>query len=302
MKYYLITDKTSGDLHGSNLMKELKTHDPRASFRFFGGDLMKAVSDNLVIHYREMAFMGIINVLLHLKTIKRNFDICKSDILAFQPNVLILIDYPGFNLRIAEFAKANGIKVFYYIAPKVWAWKEYRIKKIKAFTDELFTILPFETEYFKKHGINANYVGNPLTDVLEEFKNRALPASSFRSMNNLDERPIVAFLAGSRSQEIRNTLPVMIKSVEGISDFQFIVAGVNLVDAEIYGKILNGTCVKVIFDQTYDILNNAHAALVASGTAALETALFNVPQAVLYRVEGGWIIHVLMKYFFLKIK
>jgi len=300
MKYYLVAGEASGDLHGSNLMRQLKMLDTDADFRFFGGDLMQAVGGVLVKHYREMAFMGLVNVFLHIRTIKKNMDVCKNDILAFQPNVLILIDYPGFNLRMAEFAKQNNIRVFYYIAPKVWAWKEYRVKKIKANVDELFTILPFETTYFAKHGIDVRYVGNPLLDAIADFKKQH-KTNNFKIENKLDDRPIVAFLSGSRTQEIRNTLPVMIESAKEFSQFQFVVAGVDTVDRKLYETLLAGSEVKIIFGQTYNLLDNAFAALVASGTAALETALFNVPQAVLYRVEGGRFIHILMKNFILKI-
>ncbi len=302
MKYYLIAGEASGDLHGSNLMKELKVADPAAEFRFFGGDLMQSVGTGLVKHYREMAFMGLVNVALNVKTIGRNLEFCKKDLLEFQPDVLILIDYPGFNLRIAEFAKKHNIRVFYYISPKVWAWKEYRIKKIKAFVDELFTILPFETAYFKKHGIEVHYVGNPLLDSIHIFQEKAQTKEDFIRQNNLDSRPVVAFLSGSRVQEIKNTLPVMVKAAAENPDFQFVVAGVESVDKQLYDRFLNGTNIPVVFNQTYNLLNNSFAALVASGTATLETALFNVPQAVLYRVEGGWLTQVLMKNFFLKIK
>ena len=295
MKYYLIAGEASGDLHGSNLMKELKSIDNEAKFRFFGGDLMKAVGGELVVHYREMAFMGIINVLLNINTIKKNMEFCKKDLPEFHPDVLILIDYPGFNLRIAEFAKNNNIKVFYYIAPKVWAWKEHRIKKIKAFVDELFTILPFETQFFKKHEVDVNYVGNPLLDSLESFKKSAKNKERFLAENNLDERPIVAFLAGSRNQEIRNTLPVMVNASNGNPGFQFVVAGISSIDKNVYKKILGESKIRIIYNQTYDLLNNSFAALVASGTASLETALFKVPQLVLYRVEGGRFVHIIMK-------
>src|SRR5690554_5816451 len=206
MKYYLIAGEASGDLHGSNLMRELKQADLDAQFRYFGGDLMQNEGGTLVKHYREMAFMGIVNVVLNLKTIGRNMKICQKDMLEFQPDVVILIDYPGFNLRMAEFAKQHNIRVFYYISPKVWAWKEYRIKRIKAFVDELFTILPFETEYFKKHGMDVNYVGNPITDSIASFREKALSKKEFWDKHNLDDRPVVALLSGSRKQEIKNTL------------------------------------------------------------------------------------------------
>lgn len=302
MKYYLIAGEASGDLHGSNLMRELKQADPEVQFRYFGGDLMQNEGGTLVKHYREMAFMGIVNVVMNLKTIGRNMKFCQKDLLEFQPDVLILIDYPGFNLRMAEFAKRHNIRVFYYISPKVWAWKEYRVKKIKAFVDELFTILPFETEYFKNHGIDVNYVGNPLMDSITSFRKKALSKEEFIDKNNLDDRPIVALLSGSRKQEIKNTLPVMKKAAACYPEFQFVVAGVSTVDKKIYEKILGGFPIPVIYNQTYDLLNNAHSALVASGTATLETALFDVPQTVLYRVEGGRLVQFIMKNFFLKVK
>ncbi|SHE95782.1 lipid-A-disaccharide synthase [Mariniphaga anaerophila] len=302
MKYYLIAGEASGDLHGSNLMRELKRKDPEARFRFFGGDLMKNQGGTLVKHYREMAFMGFLNVILNLKTIGRNMKFCREDILSFKPDVLVLIDYPGFNLRMAEFAKKNGIKVYYYISPKVWAWKEFRVKKIKQFVDELFTILPFETNFFKKHGVDVNYVGNPLMDSVTAFRKKSLSKQEFLDNNNLDDRPIVALLSGSRRQEVKNTLPVMKKAAACYPEFQFVVAGVNTVDSKLYKSILNGFPIPVIYNQTYDLLNNSYAALVASGTATLETALFGIPQTVLYRVEGGWLLHFIMKNFFLKVK
>ena len=302
MKYYLLAGEASGDLHGSNLMREIKSADPYARFRFFGGDLMHAEGGTLVKHYREMAFMGILNVALNLKTIGNNMSICKKDLLDYRPDVLILIDYPGFNLRMAEFAKRHKISVFYYIAPKVWAWKEYRVKKIKAFTDALFTILPFETEFFKKHGIEAHYLGNPLTDAVESFQRIAVSTEQFLHKNNLDERPIVALLSGSRKQEIKYTLPLMKKAAACYPEFQFVVAGVSSVDKKIYDKILQDFPIPVVYNQTYDLLNHAHTALVTSGTATLETALFGVPQTVLYRVEGGRVVKFIMKNFFLKVK
>jgi lipid-A-disaccharide synthase len=300
MKYYLVAGEASGDLHGSNLMKELKLADKNAEFRFFGGDLMQAVGGELVKHYREMAFMGFVNVLMNLKTIRRNMKFCKTDLLDFQPDVLILIDYPGFNLRIAEFAKQHKIKVFYYISPKVWAWKAYRVKKIKEVVDEMFTIFPFETDFYKKYQFEVNYVGNPLLDSIAEFGKNALSKNEFLKKNDLDDRSVVALLAGSRVHEINRTLPLMVKIAEIFPAFQFVVAGVKSADIGLYQKYLAGTTVKLIFDQTYDILNNAHTALVASGTAALETALFNVPQTVVYKMEGGWLIDLIMRNFVLK--
>jgi len=288
MRYYLVAGEASGDLHGSNLMKEIKLADSNAEFRYFGGDLMNAVGGELVKHYREMAFMGFVNVVLNLKTINRNLKFCKTDLLEFQPDVLILIDYPGFNLRVAEFAKQNNIKVFYYISPKVWAWKAHRVKKIKSVVDEMFTIFPFETEFYKKYQFRVNYVGNPVLDSIAEFKKTALSKSDFLKQNNLDNRPVVALLAGSRVQEINRTMPIMVEISEIFPGFQFVVAGVKSVDIGLYHKYVAGKPVKLVFNQTYDILNNAHTALVASGTAALETALFNIPQTVIYKMEGGW--------------
>ena len=299
-KYYIIAGEASGDLHGSNLMKELKQTDGNAEFRFFGGDLMENEGGTLVKHYREMAFMGIVNVLLNLKTIKRNMKLCKKDLLAFQPDVLILIDYPGFNLRIAEFAKQNNIKVFYYISPKVWAWKEYRVKKIKTFVDEMFTIFPFETGFYQKHNFDVHYVGNPLLDSISAFRKRALSKDEFYQKYNLDDRPVVALLAGSRVQEIKRMLPFMVSITRQFSGFQFVVAGVKNIDRELYDTYLNDSRIKLIFDQTYDLLNHAHTALVSSGTAALETALFNVPQTVIYKVEGGWVTDFVFRNFIFK--
>ena len=300
MRYYLIAGEASGDLHGASLMKALKAEDASAVFRFFGGDLMKEVGGELVKHYREMAFMGIVNVVMNIRTIKRNLDFCKKDLLRFNPDVLILIDYPGFNLKIAEFAKKNDIRVFYYISPKLWAWKEYRVKKVRDYVDEMFTIFPFETGFYKKHGIDVHYVGNPLLDAVSVFEKQALPEAKFRSLNGLSEKPLVALMAGSRVQEVKRTLPLMAKIAVSFPEFQFIVAGVKSIDAALYRRYLKGTSVSVIYDQTYDLLNNAHTALVTSGTAALETALFRVPQTVIYRVEGGWLTDFIFRNFIFK--
>lgn len=300
MRYYLIAGEASGDLHGSNLMKELKAGDLEADFRFFGGDLMQDVGGTLVKHYREMAFMGLLNVILNIRTIKRNLFLCQKEILEYQPDVLILIDYPGFNLRIAEFAKRYNIRVFYYISPKLWAWKEYRVKKVKEFVDEMFTIFPFETEFYKKHGIDVHYVGNPLMDSLAEFKQRKQTEKEFRQKNKLGNKKLVALLAGSRVQEIKRTLPIMVQIAELFTDFQFVVAGVKSIDAALYKKYIQAKNIPVIYDQTYDLLNNAHTALVASGTAALETALLRVPQTVIYKVEGGWLTDFVFRHFIFK--
>lgn len=300
MRYYIIAGEASGDLHGSNLMKELKAGDKNADFRFFGGDLMQAVGGKLVKHYREMAFMGFLNVILNIRTIKRNLELCQKDLLKYQPDVLILIDYPGFNLRIAEFAKQYNIRVFYYISPKLWAWKEYRVKKVKAFVDEMFTIFPFETEFYKKHDIDVHYVGNPLMDSLSEFQKNKQSETDFRAKNKLGDKKIVALLAGSRVQEIKRTLPLMVKIAGLFTDFRFVVAGVKSIDPELYHKYIQQNDIPVIYNQTYDLLNNAHVGLVASGTAALETALLKVPQTVIYKVEGGWVTDFVFRHIIFK--
>ena len=300
MRYYLVAGEASGDLHGSNLMKELKLADENAEFRFFGGDLMQAVGGELVKHYRKMAFMGVVNVVLNLKTIKQNMKLCKTDLILFKPDVLILIDYPGFNFRVAEFAKQCNIKVFYYISPKIWAWKEYRVKKIKRIVDRMFTIFPFETEFYKKHNFDVDYVGNPTLDSIAEFRSKALTKKEFFEKNGLDNRPVVALLAGSRVHEVDKLLPLMVKIAEQFIGFQFIIAGVTAINLEVYNKYIRNKPVKLIFGQTYDILNNAHTALVASGTATLETALFDVPQTVIYKMEGGWLVDVIFRNFVLK--
>ncbi len=300
MKYYLIAGEPSGDLHGSNLMKELAKTDSSAQFRYFGGDLMKRVGGTLVKHYREMAFMGFVDVLLNIRTIKRNMEFCKKDLLQFNPDVLILVDYPGFNLRIAEFAKQHNIKTYYYISPKIWAWKEHRVKKIKKFVDEMFTIFPFETEFYKKHSFNVHYVGNPLMDSLEEFKNKKQTKEHFLAANNLNDRPILALLAGSRIKEIKRMLPTVLKAAEGFPNFQLVISGVNNIDKNVYYNIIGNKNIPVVFNQTYDLLSFAHTAVVTSGTATLETALFNVPQVVVFKTEGGLLIDFLFRNFFLK--
>lgn len=300
MKYYLIAGEASGDLHGSNLMKELKVLDPDAGFRFFGGDLMQQEGGTLVTHYREMAFMGIIAVLRNLKSIRNHLDHCKKDLLDFRPDVLILIDYPGFNLRMAEFAHKNGIRVFWYISPKLWAWKEHRVKKIRAFVDEIFTIFPFETAFYRKHGIEVHYSGNPLLDSIEAFRHQPEKSEVFPDKYLSDDRPVVALLAGSRVQEVKSALPLMIRIALTYPGFQFVVAGVRSVPQDLYDRFLEGTPVDLLFDQTYNLLAHAHTALVISGTASLETALFGVPQTVIYKMEGGLILDVVVRNFILK--
>ena len=284
MKYYLIVGEASGDLHASNLMKSIKEHDTDAQFRFFGGDLMSAVGGERVKHYRELAYMGFVPVLLHLRTIFANMKLCKKDVLEWNPDALILVDYPGFNLSIAEYVHKNSkIPVYYYISPKIWAWKEYRIKNIKRDVDELFSILPFEIDFFeKKHGYSINYVGNPCVDAIDAFlKNNPRSREEFLEQSNLPDKPYVALLSGSRKQEIVANLPMMLEAMKAYPEYQPVIAGAPGIDKEFYAPYLESGA-KILFGQTYDILNNAHAALVTSGTATLETALFNVPQVVCY--------------------
>ena len=284
MKYYLIVGEASGDLHASNLMKAIKAVDADAEFRFFGGDLMSSVGGERVKHYRELAYMGFVPVLLHLRTIFANMKLCKKDVLSWNPDALILVDYPGFNLSIAEFIHKNSdIPVYYYISPKIWAWKEHRIKNIKRDVDELFSILPFEIEFFeKKHNYKINYVGNPCVDAVDAFKRNApMTRAEFLSANDIPDKPVIALLAGSRKQEIVANLPMMLEAIKEYPEYQPVIAGAPGIDKEFYAPYLEaGAC--IVFGQTYNILNNAHAALVTSGTATLETALFNVPQVVCY--------------------
>jgi len=284
MKYYIIAGEASGDLHASNLMKEIKLLDPVANFRFWGGDLMLNEGGILVKHYRDLAFMGIIEVLQNIRSIKQNFKLCETDLLEFKPDVLILVDYPGFNLRIAKFADENKIKTYYYISPKIWAWKKSRAWKIKKYIDKMFVIFPFEKDFYKTYNYPVEYVGNPLLDEIEKKKPLLQDRSSFILNNTLSEKPIIALLAGSRKQEIRIILPEMLKMVDKYPDFQFVLAGAPSFNLDIYKPIIGKLPVKVVFDQTYDLLKHAHTAIVTSGTATLETALFNVPQVVLYKM------------------
>ncbi|WP_374949837.1 lipid-A-disaccharide synthase [Mucilaginibacter sp.] len=279
MKYYLVAGEASGDLHGANLMKALKELDRQADFRFFGGDLMQAEGGTLVKHYADMAFMGFVEVVFNLRTILKNLSLCKQDIASYKPDVLILVDFPGFNLKIAEFAKTQGLLVCYYISPKVWAWNQKRVLKIKRIVDHLFCILPFEVEFYKTWGMDIDYVGNPLLDAVAAFK----PDGDFLQKNDLTGKKIIALLPGSRKQEISRLLPDMIAVAEKFPYHQFVVAGAPSFNADYYIEWLNGTNIPVIFNATYDLLNVAEAAVVASGTANLETALFNVPQVVIYK-------------------
>lgn len=302
MKYYLIVGEASGDLHASNLMRALQHEDPQAEFRFFGGDLMKAVGGTCVKHYRELAYMGFIPVLLHLRTIFRNMDFCKKDVEAWQPDVLILVDYPGFNLKIAEYIKRHTqIPVYYYISPKIWAWKEYRIKNIKRDVDELFSILPFEVDFFKKHQYPIHYVGNPCVDAVDDFRRKGQETfSEFITANGLEDKPIIALLAGSRRQEIKDNLTRMIEAARSFPQYQFVVAGAPGIEPDFYKRYIDSST-KIVFGQTYRLLQQAEAALVTSGTATLETALFRVPQVVCYYISAGKLVSFLRRHI-LKVK
>lgn len=285
MKYYLIVGEASGDLHASHLMKALLKEDPEAEFRFFGGDMMSAVGGTRVRHYRELAYMGIIAVLLHLRTILRNMAFCKRDIAEWRPDAVILVDYPGFNLKIAKFVHEHTkIPVYYYISPKIWAWKEYRIKEIKRNVDELFSILPFEVPFFEqKHHYPIHYVGNPTAEEVRQFRTEYnVSDDEFRREHGLDERPIIALLAGSRKQEIAGNLPQMIAAARRFGGYQLVLAAAPGIDAEFYDAFIGGSDVHVVRGETYALLSHADTALVTSGTATLETALFRVPQVVCY--------------------
>ncbi|MBP3670212.1 MAG: lipid-A-disaccharide synthase [Bacteroides sp.] len=294
MKYYLIVGEASGDLHASNLMRALKELDKETDFRFFGGDLMSKVGGTRVKHYKELAYMGFIPVLLHLRTIFKNMDICKADIVQWNPDVVILVDYPGFNLKVAEYLKKHtSIPVYYYISPKIWAWKEYRIKNIKRDVDELFSILPFEVPFFKGHQYPIHYVGNPCVDAVDNFrKEQQESLEDYVQDNGLEDKPIIALLAGSRKQEIKDNLPIMLEAAKDfVGRYQLVLAGAPSMDVASYQKYLREDVpVKIVFGQTYRLLQQADAALVTSGTATLETALFRVPQVVCYYVAMGKLI------------
>ena len=280
MKYYLVAGEASGDLHGANLMKALKHQDSDAQFRYYGGEKMQGEGGELRKHYADMAFMGFTEVLLNLRTILKNMKACKSDVLAYRPDVLILIDFPGFNMKIAEFAQQQGIKVCYYISPKVWAWNQKRVLKIKKTVDRMFCILPFEVDFYREWGMDVDYVGNPLLDEIAKFS----PDPQFKQKHQLDKE-IIALLPGSRKQEIERLLPDMLSITGSFPDYHFVVAAAPNFNAAYYEQFIGDKNVKLVFGKTYDLLHVAKAAVVASGTATLETALFHVPQVVVYR--GG---------------
>ena len=299
MRYYLIVGEASGDLHASNLMRALKEQDSEAEFRFFGGDLMSAVGGTRVKHYKELAYMGFIPVLLHLRTIFKNMDHCKADIVEWNPDVVILVDYPGFNLKIAEYVKKHtSIPVYYYISPKIWAWKEYRIKNIKRDVDELFSILPFEVDFFKGHQYPIHYVGNPCVDAVDAFQKENVESfAEFMKDSSLDDKPIVALLAGSRKQEIKDNLPKMLEAARPfVGECQLVLAGAPGIDPAYYQQyVREDVPLKIVFGQTYRLLQQAKAALVTSGTATLETALFRVPQVVCYYISMGKLVSFLRR-------
>lgn len=291
MKYFIIAGEASGDLHASNLMKGLMNSDPQAEFRFIGGDLMKAHDpEGLYHHYSGMNYMGLFAVLANMGRLASILRRTKMEIRKFEPDAVILVDYAGFNLRIAKYASRYGMSVFYYISPKVWAWKKGRIKSLKKYVDRLFCIFPFEKEFFHDHGMDVEYHGNPLMDVIEDFKKKK-SSDDFRGQHQLDERPVVALLAGSRKQELKQCLPVMTEVSKAFPTYQFIVAGAPSCDPELYRNDLAGTDVKLIFNATYDLLEHARAGVITSGTATLETALFHLPQVVIYKT-GSLTYHI----------
>lgn len=292
MKYYIIAGEASGDLHGSNLMKELQKLDSDAQIRFWGGDLMQAVGGTLVKHYKTLAFMGFLEVILNLRTIFRNIDFCKKDILDFAPDAIIFIDYPGFNMRIAKWAKQHKIQTHYYISPQIWAWKENRISDIKKDFDYLYVILPFEKEFYEvKHKFSVDFVGHPLIDAIGQ--GTYLNSTEFREKYQLSEKPIIAVLPGSRKQEISKMLKIMLSVCHDFAEYQFVIAGAPSQDFEIYEPFVKSKNVSFISNKTYDLLSNATAALVTSGTATLETALFKVPEVVCYK--GSWVSYQIAK-------
>ncbi len=282
MKYYLIAGEASGDLHGANLMKALKMQDAEASFKYWGGDLMQQTEGELVKHYRDLAFMGFIEVLFNLRTILKNIKLCKKDIEDFNPNVIIFIDYPGFNLRIAKWAKQKGYKTHYYISPQIWAWKEGRIKSIKRDVDAMYVILPFEKDFYeKKHHFPVHFVGHPLIDAITDREQ--VDPITFKKEHGWDDRPVIALLPGSRKQEISKMLKVMLSVVEDFKDYQFVIAGAPSQEEGFYAPFIKKQNVHLLLNKTYDLLSISDAALVTSGTATLETALFKVPQVVCYK-------------------
>lgn len=292
MKYYIIAGEASGDLHASNMMKEILALDPKANFRFWGGDLMQAVGGNMVKHYKDLAFMGFVEVLMNIRTIFKNISLCKEDILAYQPDKIIFIDYPGFNFRIMKWAKNLGFETHYYISPQIWAWKEGRIKAIKRDVDYMYVILPFEKAFYEdKHKYNVAFVGHPLLDAIANRKQ--VDEAQFRATHQLSDKPIIALLPGSRKQEITKMLSVMLSVIKDFPDYQFVIAGAPSQDKAFYDSFTNHEQVSFVSNKTYDLLSLSYAALVTSGTATLETALFKVPEVVCYK--GSWLSYQIGK-------
>ncbi|PCJ87000.1 MAG: lipid-A-disaccharide synthase [Flavobacteriales bacterium] len=293
MKYYIIVGEASGDLHGSNLIKEIKKLDESAEFRCWGGDLMREQGAAIVKHIDELAFMGFAEVVVNLRTIFKNISFCKNDIEKYRPDVVILIDYPGFNLRIAEFVKEKGMRVFYYISPQVWAWKQSRVKKIKKSVDKLFVILPFEKEFYQRFDYDVEFVGHPLLDAIVSYEREKKSFEEFIGDNQLEQKPIVAVLPGSRKQEISKMLPVMLKMGKEFPDYQFVIGAAPSITDEFYRQFVQNSSTKILKGKTYELLQHATAGVVTSGTATLETALFSVPEVVCYK--GGKISYQIAK-------
>lgn len=293
MKYFIIAGEASGDLHASNLMSALKQQDEQAEFCFLGGDLMQAQGGKMVRHYKEMAYMGFIPVILHARSILKNMKDCKQAIKDFQPDVLILVDYPSFNLKMAEYTKKNLKQtfVYYYISPKLWAWKEYRLKSIKKYVDRVYSILPFEVEWYRERGYEVDYVGNPCVDAVRGYQQKYGTRKEFLNNIGLEDKPIMALLAGSRMQEIDSSLPVMLETASKYEDYQVVVAGAPSIEHNVYDQYLKGYNAKVVYGETYELLKHSELAIVTSGTATLETALMRVPQVVVYKMGGGKLVH-----------
>ncbi len=293
MKYFIIAGEASGDLHASNLMAALKRQDEQADFCFLGGDLMQAQGGKMIRHYKDMAYMGFIPVILHARTILKNMKDCKQAIQDYQPDILILVDYPSFNLQMAEFTKKNlkQTAVYYYISPKLWAWKEYRLKSIKKYVDKVYSILPFEVEWYKERGYEVDYVGNPCVDAVRSYQQKYASRKEFLSSIGLEDKPVLALLAGSRMQEINSSLPVMLETAAKYDEYQVVVAGAPSIEHSVYEQYLKGYKAKVVYGETYELLKHAELAIVTSGTATLETALMRVPQVVVYKMGGGKLVH-----------
>ncbi len=299
MKYFIIAGEQSGDLHGSNLVRELIKCDPQAEIKCWGGDMMESAGALLLMHYRKTAFMGFVDVAKNLGVIRRNLALCKQQITEFGPDVVILIDYPGFNFRIAEFAKKSGFRVFYYISPKLWAWKEVRVERVRKYVDRMYIIFPFEVGFYKKHGIEVEYRGNPLLDETEKKLAAFAGKDEIRKSLGLGNKPVIALLAGSRKSEVRQILPEMIRAVHHFPDYQFVLAGVKNLPEDLYRRIIGNNPVRLVKDKTYDILYISEAALVKSGTATLESALFHIPQVVCFK---GDFFSMLIAWIVIKVK